>query len=100
MSQIDLSALSLDELQAIKANIDTCIASAAQREIDVLNEMAETLKARCEENGVDVRTLDIFRTPPKYINPNNPDQTWSGRGKRPKWLLELDERGISLEPLV
>lgn len=100
MSSIDLSALSLDELQAIKANIDDHIANAAQQEINTLNEMAEALKARCEENGVDVRTLDIFRTPPKFVNPHNPDQSWSGRGKRPKWLIELDEKGIQLEPLV
>ena len=23
---------------------------------------------------------------PKYRNPGNPEQTWSGRGKRPRWF--------------
>lgn len=23
---------------------------------------------------------------PKYQNPNNPTETWSGRGKQPRWL--------------
>ena len=23
---------------------------------------------------------------PKYRNPDNPDQTWTGRGKKPNWL--------------
>lgn len=26
--------------------------------------------------------------PPKYYNPENPDQTWSGRGKRPAWVVD------------
>jgi DNA-binding protein H-NS len=29
---------------------------------------------------------------PKYVNSDNPAQTWSGRGKRPSWLdAALDE---------
>jgi DNA-binding protein H-NS len=26
--------------------------------------------------------------PPKYRNPDNPEQTWSGHGKRPKWVVD------------
>lgn len=29
---------------------------------------------------------------PKYRNPNDPSQTWSGRGRTPKWLLEADKK--------
>ncbi|RYH51945.1 MAG: H-NS histone family protein, partial [Alcaligenaceae bacterium] len=29
---------------------------------------------------------------PKYFNPSAPTETWSGRGKRPRWLaLALEE---------
>ncbi len=24
--------------------------------------------------------------PPKYLNPSNPEQTWTGRGKAPAWV--------------
>ena len=27
--------------------------------------------------------------PPKYVNPDDPTQTWSGRGKEPAWLVAL-----------
>lgn len=40
------------------------------------------------------------RVPPKYRNPHNPDQTWSGRGRRPKWLQQLEAEGVSLEALA
>ncbi len=26
------------------------------------------------------------KVPPKYFNPSNPTETWSGRGKRPRWF--------------
>ncbi|GAB3031487.1 MULTISPECIES: H-NS histone family protein [Oleiagrimonas] len=26
------------------------------------------------------------KVPPKYSNPDDPTQTWSGRGKRPRWF--------------
>ena len=25
--------------------------------------------------------------PPKYCNPEQPSETWAGRGKRPRWLV-------------
>jgi DNA-binding protein H-NS len=25
--------------------------------------------------------------PPKYRNPNQPSETWAGRGKQPRWLV-------------
>src|ERR671914_564796 len=37
---------------------------------------------------------------PKYINPDNPDQTWSGRGQKPKWLKEALKEGLTLEELA
>ena len=28
----------------------------------------------------------------KYRNPNNPEQTWTGRGKKPKWLKDAADQ--------
>lgn len=34
----------------------------------------------------------------KYRNPENPSETWSGRGRRPIWLAEkLAKRGTSID---
>lgn len=33
----------------------------------------------------------------KYRNPKDYTQTWSGRGKRPRWLQEILDRGGKLE---
>ncbi|HEX4869513.1 MAG TPA: H-NS histone family protein [Moraxellaceae bacterium] len=33
----------------------------------------------------------------KYRNPRDPSQSWSGRGKRPRWLQEQLDQGGKLE---
>lgn len=31
----------------------------------------------------------------KYVNPERPDESWiAGKGRRPKWVAELDTRGV------
>ena len=35
----------------------------------------------------------------KYRNPENPEQTWSGRGRQPKWMEGLLAAGKTLEDL-
>ncbi len=39
-------------------------------------------------------------TAPKYRHPENPEVTWSGRGRRPSWVNEALEKGRSLEDLA
>ena len=33
----------------------------------------------------------------KYRNPTNPDQGWSGRGRKPQWALDWIAQGKSLD---
>ena len=37
---------------------------------------------------------------PKYRNPNNPDQTWSGRGRAPGWMAAHLEAGGQKDDLA
>ena len=37
---------------------------------------------------------------PKYRNPDNPDQTWTGKGMRPGWFVAAQERGITREDML
>ena len=36
---------------------------------------------------------------PKFANPDDPRQVWSGRGKRPQWVTEKLASGLALEDL-
>ena len=37
---------------------------------------------------------------PKYRNPDNPDQTWTGKGTRQGWFVAAQERGITREEML
>lgn len=39
------------------------------------------------------------RLKPKYRNPQNPKQTWAGRGLKPAWMIALLRRGSKLSDL-
>jgi DNA-binding protein H-NS len=36
---------------------------------------------------------------PKYQNPDDPSQTWAGRGKKPRWLTKMLDAGMSIDDL-
>ena len=59
----------------------------------------------CEASGVTptqlfARLYPPAPIPPKYAHPNNPALTWSGRGKAPKWLTDLQAQGSPLEAFL
>jgi DNA-binding protein H-NS len=37
---------------------------------------------------------------PKYRNPSEPSETWSGRGKQPRWLAAALKTGHTIEEFV
>ena len=36
----------------------------------------------------------------KYRNPDNPEETWAGRGRKPKWVEDKLAQGSSLDDLL
>lgn len=37
---------------------------------------------------------------PKYRNPADTSQTWTGRGRKPKWVIEAVATGGSMDDLL
>lgn len=79
----DLSALSLTELEVLRDRIDA--------EID--SRQAENERSLRARGGL------IERDGPRYRNPQNPSETWSGKGHRPGWLEQALAAGAALEDL-
>ena len=57
-----------------------------------LNELLEAV-----EKPIKVRKEP---SPPKYHNPENNSQTWSGRGKRPQWFKDHLNSGKTPEDML
>jgi DNA-binding protein H-NS len=42
----------------------------------------------------------LGKVAPKYRNPANIKETWTGRGKQPRWLAELTAKGKKVEDFL
>lgn len=105
MASIDLEPLDIDQLAEL---VTKAHAELASREKENRRELRAELERRLAAEGYKLR--DIFpelgagawsgtrrRRPAKYRDPQNPDQTWGGAGRTPKWVQAiLDERGIDM----
>lgn len=103
MTDIDLMKLSLGELKALQKAVDKAIKSFEDRR---RKEALEAVQAAARESGYSLAELTGGATkkpgkrrPAKYRHPENPELTWSGRGRRPKWYKELIEAGTAEEDL-
>ncbi|WP_063552345.1 H-NS family nucleoid-associated regulatory protein [Burkholderia territorii] len=81
----------LEQLDRLRKEIDIAREHEARR-------IAQRVIELLEENGVDVHQLSArrpqgsrrgVRPKPKYWNPDT-GATWSGRGRRPRWLVGDD----------
>lgn len=100
---IDLSKLSLEELQNLARDIETEIvtrrAAEKERVLTQMRELAASVGMTLEEVLRQER-LGASAAGPRFRHPDEPSLTWSGRGKRPAWVTEALASGKSLEDLA
>ncbi len=103
--EIDLDSLSRDELVKLRTKVEKAIRTHGERERRRALEAAERAAA---EHGFSLAQLTGVPgvrgrkspLPPKYRNPANPEQTWSGRGRRPDWVNAALADGRALSDLA
>lgn len=102
---IELETLSLQELRELKARVERAITSFEDRK---KKEAMAELEARAREMGFSLAELtggarkrrSSGPVAAKFANPADPTQTWSGRGRRPKWVTEALSEGRKLSDLA
>jgi len=104
---IDLNTMSRKDLQKLRSDVDKALATVADRERKAAIEAAERALA---EHGFTLADLTGMpadkgkgrksKGPAKYRNPTNPDQTWSGKGRRPNWINEAEAAGRELSDFL
>ncbi len=67
---------------------------AEMLELNKKPRVAKTTKKRKGRKGKRAKVA------PKYQNPADPKQTWTGRGRQPVWVREYIENGGKLEDLL
>lgn len=89
----DLQLMSIDDLLIVKNEIDGELKSRAADELKAMDARREQLLLLVGNEPSPVKDeLKERRTRAagvaKFRNPANPDQTWTGRGKKPNWLTD------------
>ncbi|MDD5394336.1 MAG: H-NS histone family protein [Thiothrix sp.] len=101
MSNIDISSLSVAELAALKGSIESIIEGRRESELldlrQTFEDMAEKAGFTLEEVMQAAPTKKRAAVLPKYRNPDNHEQTWSGRGRKPGWVEALIAAGGDLQ---
>ena len=107
MRKLDLDAMPFDELWQIHEELTK-----------ILSDRIVAEKRELEERLAKLNRVEIIREPesanplsvadraprrkypkvlPKYCNPLAPTETWSGRGKQPRWLVAALKTGHKLD---
>jgi DNA-binding protein H-NS len=104
----DISKLSVEELKRLQVETEALIVSKKDQAIedayDQIVAIADGLGFSIEELlelGEQKRKKTTRKAvEPRYRNKNNPEETWTGRGKQPRWLVAELEKGAKLEDFL
>ncbi len=104
LEEIKLEGYSSAELGAFRDRVTEAIASKREEE---KRELLEEIEKLAEQRGLSLEEVIGVRVKkgrakatPKYRNPKDAAQTWSGRGKNPAWVKEALAAGQDLEDLA
>ncbi|OYU92208.1 MAG: histidinol phosphate phosphatase [Bradyrhizobiaceae bacterium PARB1] len=99
----DLEAMQFDELWSIHEELTKIL---SERIVEEKRELEKRLAQLNQAEPSNTHGDGLRKEPPrrkypkvlpKYANPSAPNETWSGRGKRPRWLVLALEKGHVLD---
>ncbi|AOA59544.1 H-NS histone family protein [Acinetobacter larvae] len=104
----DISTLTVEQLKRLTAEAEALIESKKDEEVEAaynqIVEIAEKAGLSLEqfiEYGAQKRKKHTRKAvEPRYRNKSNPSETWTGRGKQPRWLVAEIEKGAKLEDFL
>lgn len=121
LSKLNLDNLSMEDLGGLIQRAQSVLNKKEQARIKELRDQARSL---AKSQGVTVEALLGFDKPatpkrglrkrpvkakktgtrkpvlPKYRNPTNPSEAWSGRGQMPRWMRAKIEKGSKREDFL
>lgn len=107
----DLKSMTRKELEKLKANVEKALAKLGEKDKKAALAAAEKAAAAHGFSLADItggntgpkkrktkpgpKTVSV----PKYRNPDNADQTWTGKGRQPEWFKSAIVAGTSPDTL-
>lgn len=98
MKHRDLETMPLEELWQLHTELTSILTEKVEAQKLAVEKRLAELGRRFGGSPKDIpqpRPYPPVR--PKFRNPELPSETWSGRGRQPRWVIELLAAGISLD---
>jgi DNA-binding protein H-NS len=104
-NKLELESMSLDDLWSLHEEISGILSDRIKAEKNELEKRLAVLGggmavradlSRADASPADKQRRKYPRVLPKYRNPHT-SETWSGRGKRPRWLVAAMKAGRRIE---
>jgi DNA-binding protein H-NS len=106
MKKFDLKNMSIDDLWYLHEEVSKILSlriASEKRELEKRlaylsgGKSAITREIERVSNGERKPRRKYPRVLPKYRNPSTPFETWSGRGKQPRWLVAAIKLGRKID---
>src|ERR1700724_2207916 len=100
---MNLKSMSIDALMGLRGKIDAVLTGKVTDERRTLESELAKLDRFQAGSG---RSKGAFgrgargKVAPKYRNPENPSETWAGRGLKPRWLAAALKSGKKLDDFL
>jgi len=105
MKKLNLESMSLDELWQLHEELNQMLSVRLNAEKRALEKRLAQLRRENDAAIIPATPASRQRRPypqvhPKYRNLSAPYETWSGRGKQPKWLSAALRTGRSIDDFL
>jgi DNA-binding protein H-NS len=112
--KVNLKGMSRKELEKLRADVDKALARVGEEEMKAARIAAEKAAKSYGYSLEDLADVQAGRkaprkaaksgdgrakVAPKYRNPDDESMTWTGRGRKPKWVVAFLENGGSLDDI-
>jgi DNA-binding protein H-NS len=110
-SKLNLPSLTIDELWALHEEVGSVLSQKLTSEKRELEERLAKLSggrfelASNRQTSMNIGERRVVRRKyppvlPKFRNPNDPSETWAGRGKQPRWLVSQLKAGKKINDFL
>lgn len=109
ITMADLNAMTLADLKSLEKKVVKAVGKFEERE---KKRALSALKAEARKLGFSLADLTGVeekpkapkkpraKVAPKYANPADKSQTWTGRGRRPLWVVAALESGKTMDDIT
>ena len=94
---MNLKSMSIDKLSKLREQVAAALNAKVIEERRAVQDQLAKLDRLNGSRGKGVRGGLPGAVAPKYRNPDDPAETWAGRGLKPRWLAAALKTGKKLE---